>query len=221
MGVDAIGTMTTQEGITMNAISTSTATMTTMSTDNQTLAYWAGYWNENHAKYSKKVRMHLRINGKRTERQDEQIADALLMAWKYFSNEHAKGNGSVERLETCIYWATVKVLSGRTLRNGSKCRDIHSQAKKGHCSVEPIGTHAEFLLDSRASIPDVVATKLDFDDFMSTLDSTDRIKITECIAGETTADIARKFNVSPSAISQTRRKLADRYREFCNEGSAS
>lgn len=195
----------------------STTTMTTIGTDNQTLAYWAGYWNENHAEYVKRARIRLHIAGNCSEAQDEQLANIMFYSWKYFVNEHAKGNASVERLETCVYWACTKVMSGTTARHGSHTRDVHSQAGKGHCSIVGLGEDVYFLLDGCASIPDSVATKMDFESFVDSLDSTDRIKITECIAGETTADIAREFNVSPSAISQTRRKLADRYRAFISE----
>jgi hypothetical protein len=71
--------------------------------------------------------------------------------------------------------------------------------------------------DRRADAAAIVQTKLDFSDWLASLNRRDR-RIAEFLAqGESTKTAARKFRVSAGRISQLRRELAANYRAFVGD----
>jgi len=68
-----------------------------------------------------------------------------------------------------------------------------------------------------ATVPDIVAFRCDFADWLASLCRRDR-RIAESLAiGNRTSDVAKRFDVSPGRISQLRRGLAGSWREFVGE----
>jgi len=78
--------------------------------------------------------------------------------------------------------------------------------------------------DTRNSpVPDIVAFRCDFADWLKSLKRRDR-RIAEFLSlGHRTSDAARKFKVSDGRVSQLRRELAESWKKFTggNEGNAA
>ena len=70
-----------------------------------------------------------------------------------------------------------------------------------------------------ASVPDIVAFRIDFVDWLQRHSNRNR-RIAEALAvGHTTADVARRFRLSPGRISQLRRELHESWQEFQGEAT--
>lgn len=101
----------------------------------------------------------------------------------------------------------------------------YCQAKKG-VVVERLDQFDEeenewqeaVVQDTRtAPVPDIVAFRCDFTDWLASLSRRDR-RIAESLAiGNRTSDVARRFKVSAGRVSQLRRELADSWLEFVGE----
>jgi hypothetical protein len=76
----------------------------------------------------------------------------------------------------------------------------------------------EVLVEDRRAGPDEIArTRIDFSDWLASLNRRDR-RVAEFLAqGESTTAAARKFKVSAGRISQLRRELATNYRAFVGD----
>lgn len=74
------------------------------------------------------------------------------------------------------------------------------------------------VIDSRnAPVHEIVAFRLDFADWLKSLNRRDR-RIAEFLSlGNRTSDTARKFNVSEGRISQLRRELAESWQQFVGD----
>jgi hypothetical protein len=68
-----------------------------------------------------------------------------------------------------------------------------------------------------APVPDIVAFRVDFADWLKSLRRRDR-RIAESLAvGNRTGDVAKRFNVSAGRVSQLRRELAESWRAFVGD----
>ena len=83
---------------------------------------------------------------------------------------------------------------------------------------ETANAWTEVLIEDRhADAAEIVRTKLDFSDWLASLNRRDR-RVAEFLAnGETTTVAARRFKVSAGRISQLRRELAANYRSFVGD----
>lgn len=74
------------------------------------------------------------------------------------------------------------------------------------------------VVDTRtASVPDVVAFRCDFADWLESLSRRDR-GVTEALSvGHRTSDVARRFSVSAGRVSQLRRELAESWHQFVGD----
>jgi hypothetical protein len=144
------------------------------------------------------------------------IAATLFHTWVFFSSSFAKGEASWERLVGCFFWAIRRTHRKRIVRNGSCTRDVHAMAAKGHCAIAD-GLDGNWLIDARAEIPTIVASKLDYEAWTRTLSSSDREHVSILSQGGRTKDIAADNGVSPGAVAQWRRKLEISYHTFNGE----
>ena len=66
-------------------------------------------------------------------------------------------------------------------------------------------------------MPDQVQFRLDFPAWVATRSQRDRAVAVEMAKGEKTLDLANRFKLSPSRISQLRREFHDDWHRFCEE----
>jgi transposase-like protein len=87
-----------------------------------------------------------------------------------------------------------------------------------HFDEEENAWQEAVVQDTRtASVPDIVAFRCDFTDWLASLPRRDR-RIAQSLAiGHGTSDVAKRFDVSAGRISQLRRELAKSWRAFIDE----
>jgi DNA-directed RNA polymerase specialized sigma24 family protein len=80
----------------------------------------------------------------------------------------------------------------------------------------------EVLVEDRRSGPaETAACRLDFAAWLRSLPKRDRKMAVTLATGETTGEAAKRFNVSPSRVSQVRRQLQQSWNDFVGEGDAA
>ena len=125
-----------------------------------------------------------------------------------------------------------QVKSGRMTGGHLNCKDISSpycQRLKG-VVIERLDKFDEeenawkeaVVQDTRsAPVPEIVAFRCDFADWLANLSRRDR-KIAQFLAvGNRTQDVATRFAVSAGRVSQLRRELAESWKEFTGEAEPS
>jgi hypothetical protein len=123
-------------------------------------------------------------------------------------------------------YGVAQVKDGRRVGGRLNVRDISSeycQRRKG-VTVKRLdrldreeGWQEIVVEDKHATPADVARVRVDFSDWLRTLRRRDR-RIAETLSvGETTSDVAKRFRVSPSRVSQLRHELRDSRDEFCGD----
>jgi hypothetical protein len=95
----------------------------------------------------------------------------------------------------------------------AKCVLDYARRRKGGVAIHE-GTEVDYLIGPAASTPDAVASRLDVPAFIGTLNERDRRIAMTLADGHGTTETARKYGVSPGAISQARTRLRKKYEEF-------
>ena len=87
-----------------------------------------------------------------------------------------------------------------------------------HFNEEENGWRQAVVIDTRSSpVPEIVAFRCDFSDWLASLPRRD-CHIAESLAvGNRTSEVAKQFDVSDCRISQLRRELAESWREFVGD----
>jgi hypothetical protein len=67
------------------------------------------------------------------------------------------------------------------------------------------------------AVPEQVCFRLDFPAWLNTLNDRNRRVVEDLMQDQRTLDVARKYGVSPSRVSQLRREFKKRWRQFCGE----
>jgi hypothetical protein len=78
------------------------------------------------------------------------------------------------------------------------------------------------VVDTRsATVPDIVSFRVDFADWLASLSRRDR-RVAESLAiGNHTSDVAERFELSESRISQLRRELSESWKQFVADTPAA
>lgn len=137
---------------------------------------------------------------------DEAISEAIAAAFVMTRN--------VETLTEDIAAAAANFgirafLSGR--RTGSKARAKDAVFAPGR----PVITISEMLLSSgRFNPARIAATRIDFADWLAQLPARSRAIAEALATGDTTGEVAQRFDLSPGRISQIRRMLESNWYAF-------
>lgn len=99
-------------------------------------------------------------------------------------------------------------------RHGVSVRSYHVVNAGGRTT----GWRQVAVADRGASVPDVAAFRVDFAEWLRTLNRRDRKIISAMMSGERTADVAGRFGITPGRVSQLRRKYEAAWRVFQGEG---
>jgi hypothetical protein len=126
-----------------------------------------------------------------------------------------------------VTYAIAKLRAGRRVGGRLNVRDVmstHCQRRKS-VMVERLDRFNEgaddweglVVEDRRASPADVAATRIDFREWLKALIPRNRRIAQTLASGESTAKVARLFNVSASRVSQLRQELRYSWYEFIGE----
>jgi hypothetical protein len=148
---------------------------------------------------------------------EEAVQNSVVLAYRYWLRLADVGKTGEDCFKSAVWWATIHTKQGR--KGGgcgklkAKCVLDYARRRKGDVAIHD-GTGVDFLIGPAASIPDAVASRLDVPAFIGTLNERDRDFAMTLADGHGTSETARKFGVSPGAISQARTRLRKKYDEF-------
>jgi hypothetical protein len=148
---------------------------------------------------------------------EEAVQNSVVLAYRYWLQLVEVGKSGEDCFRSAIWWAAVHTKQGR--RGGGcgrgKAKCVLDYARRGKRGVAiHDGTGVDYLIGATASVPDAVASRLDVPAFLETLPERDRGIAMTLADGHGTTETARKFGVSPGAISQARTRLRWKYDEF-------
>jgi hypothetical protein len=148
---------------------------------------------------------------------EEAVQNSVVLAYRYWLRLAEVGKTGEDCFKSAIWWATKHTKQGRKGggcgRGKAKCVLDYARRRKGGVAIQD-GVEVNFLIGATASIPDTVASRLDVPVFIGTLNERDREIAMTLADGHGTTETARKFGVSPGAISQARTRLRKKYDEF-------
>jgi hypothetical protein len=188
-----------------------------------------------------RIELHARIWSRNIicpGKKDDFVSEAVALAWRSFVRLAERGKDASEFPSALATGVVRAVRSGRRLCGQEKSRDVTSAAaQRRHgfrveellppsvayekLKSEPLGQRLHDAFEERlrdnmqTPVIDQVVFRLDFRDWLATLGDRDRRVVDDLMAGEGTAEVARKFGVSPGRVSQLRRQFQDEWAVFC------
>ena len=158
------------------------------------------------------------------EARDDAVQEVIANATVAFVRLVELGKVDLAYPSVLARFGVAQVCDGRRVGNRLRISDVlsvYAQRKKGfrvHSLDRFDNESGEWLEtvveDMRTPVPDQVAFRIDFPDWLSRQTKRNR-HIAEALAvGQSTGDVARQFGVSPSRISQLRQEFYQSWREF-------
>jgi hypothetical protein len=148
---------------------------------------------------------------------EEAVQNSVVLAYRYWLRLVEVGKSGEDCFKAAIWWATKHTKQGR--KGGgcgkvkAKCVLDYARRRKGGVAIQG-GVDLNYFVGPAASTPDAVSFRLDVPVFLGTLPERDRRIAMTLADGHGTTETARKFGVSPGAISQARTRLRKKYDEF-------
>jgi hypothetical protein len=152
------------------------------------------------------------------EAREDSIEEGVVNCLLAYARLHERGRSDAASASSLAWYATLQVKSGRPAAgrlNGkeplSRYGQIHNDIK-----VERMdGNWIDMLVDDkRAPVADQVATKLDVRAWLATLTRRMRQIAKDLAFGCSTSEVAQKYGVTASRISQLRRSLEASWAAF-------
>lgn len=158
------------------------------------------------------------------------IAEAVALAWAWFCRLAQRGKDAAGFVTVLASYAARAVCCGRRVCGQERARDVLSPVaqKKHNFSVGCLPDFSslegniwdEALTDNTQSdVVDQVCFRLDFPRWRRSHTERDRRVIDDLIIGSRTQEVARRFGLTESRISQLRRAFADDWKQFCGDGA--
>ena len=163
------------------------------------------------------------------EAREEAVAEAVAQAMVAVIHLVRRGKDPADFPGHVCHFAVLRVKSGRLVA-GQSAHDVLSPMARqlGNFQVSSLddercdddGWKAAACTDTRSwPVPDVVAFRVDFEQWLSSLSRRDRSITKRLAVGDRTGEVAGAFNVTPSGISHLRSRLRQSWEEF--EGEAA
>jgi hypothetical protein len=156
------------------------------------------------------------------------VQDAIALAWSWYLRLVQRGQDASDFAAALASFAVRAVWSGRRVTGSESSQDVLSVTAKLRHGVKvfrlpangalAINGWQEALADNLWTPPDEQAAfRLDFPAWLATRTERDRHMIADLAVGERTGDVARKYGLSASRISQLRRAFCEDWARFCGE----
>jgi hypothetical protein len=177
-------------------------------------------------------------------RKADLIAETVALAWSWFRRLAQRGKDAREFPSVLAGFAARAVCSGRRLAGQLKSKDVcneRAQQRYGF-KVERLATTTRRAFDDvygkqgqrdmdvfeerlqhnlQTPVAEQVAFRCDLPAWLRTRTQRDRRLIGDMAANEGTLNLARKFGLSPSRVSQLRREFHDDWERFTAEPAVS
>jgi DNA-directed RNA polymerase specialized sigma24 family protein len=150
------------------------------------------------------------------DKQDEQIAATLALAWKHWHRLGERGRADEPGiLKSVLFYSVKQIRAGRRIDSAGKPRDVLSLRAYGKVRFEP--GHLDDYVGKHDEVLDVVSFRLDVPAFLATLNDRQRTMALDLANGMSTTEAAEKYGLSLGRISQCRRELVSLYEQFVTE----
>jgi hypothetical protein len=153
------------------------------------------------------------------------IAEVVALAWRWHLRLVDRGQNPAAAAAGLIVFAARAVACGRRLCGQAKVKDALSRRQpfllRRRDQDSGAGQGAEVSLaealaeNTRSTIPDQVAFRLDFPTWCRTRTQRERRMIAALMAGERPLDVARKHGLTTARISQLRREFHADWQHYC------
>jgi hypothetical protein len=158
-------------------------------------------------------------------RRDDALAEVAALVWLGFVRLAQRGRDPVALVGPLLRFAIRQVRCGRRLCGQEPSQDVlswhawrcqgfstSSLPEQSTLNSNPL---EEALHDNRRTpVPEQVVFRLDWPAWLDTLTSRDRALLHELALSHTTLDVARRFQLCPSRISQLRREFHAGWERF-------
>ncbi len=158
------------------------------------------------------------------ELREDRTAEAVALAFEMFVRLVRKGKAELAYPGPLGNYAVRQVMDGRQCGSPLNVNDLSSwhcqkqtgvQARSLHRQDRDSDRWQEMVVEDRSAGPaDVAVTRIDFRDWLQTLDNKKRHAAEILASGETTQAVANRLQLSAARISQLRRELMDAWNEF-------
>ena len=158
------------------------------------------------------------------DKQDDALQSVLVAS--YLSVRRLAQSGRLnEAFSTPIGWFAIKAYrvgriggmpmnSTDTLAESTRARKRVQIESYNNFSRIKKGWGEIFMTDGRVNVAKEVCFKLDYEGWLETLSVRQRQMLEGMIAGDTTSELAEKFNLSAGRISQIRRELVESWKNY-------
>jgi hypothetical protein len=166
------------------------------------------------------------------DKRADRIAETIALAWKWFLKLEERGKDATQFVSAIATFAVKAVRCGRRVAGMERAKDVmnpRTQQRHGF-AVEKLPDQStlssnpltEALADNTVTPPpDAAAFRIDFPEWLASLQDRDRRLATKLMIGERTLDTARRFRMSPVRVSQLRRELCEDWARFHGEPIAA
>ena len=174
-----------------------------------------------------RIRSHARYALRRTPAGDREdlVAEVLALSWKHFADLSRRGRRPEEFVTTLALRCSQAVRGGRRVTGPVGGRDVLSPVAgcRGRFAVSSLsdptpvnagGVGEALVADPRARVPELAALRVDFPRWRSRFGARDRAVLDALAAGDRPGEVAARFGLSPSRVSQLREAFRDDWRAF-------
>ncbi len=166
-----------------------------------------------------------------SEDREEAIAEVIASALVSYARLAELGQEDRAFATTLVRYAVAQFRAGRRIGSRMNVRDLTSdlcRQKKGvwierlNCFDERSGVWLELVVEDKSSTPaEVATTRMDFGAWLTQLTRRTRQIAEDLAQGYSTSEVAGKYGLSASRVSQLRRELYEAWRLFIGEGPAT
>ncbi len=162
---------------------------------------------------------HVRCEDTRADLTAEMVA----IAWRTFVRLAQRGKKPEEFITTLALRCSQAVRNGRRLAGSESARDVLSRVaairhefKVAHLGGEglPAGVEEALTDCRRGRVPELAAFRIDFPAWRACIKHRDRAVLDALASGDSTSDVAERFGISPSRVSQLRREFLESWQSF-------
>jgi hypothetical protein len=161
------------------------------------------------------------------EAKDDAMAEIVANCYVAYFRLVELGKESLAYPSVLARYAISQYRAGRRVGTRARRNDVYApycRKKNGHelCHIgapaDQVGGWHEYLTDNAVSpVPDQVAFRIDFPNWLSTLSARTRQVVEELADGERVTEVSQRLEITPSRVSQLRRELHAAWQKFQGE----
>jgi hypothetical protein len=198
--------------------------MIALNTESQTNA---SDWQTEFINMLPEITRWLRLSFRRLgpEAREDAIEEGVIHSLLSYSRLHSKGRTEQANASSLAWYAVRAVKRGRPAVGRMNSKEPLSRYAQVGSKIRFERRNGEWIdtlvQDKRASVPDLVAAKLDVAAWFTSLTQRTKQIAKDLALGSSTSEVAKKYGVTAGRISQLRRTLEASWLAFQHEAAAA